>query len=374
MSIFSRGWSKPEDFSSSEEQRFDWMLLGVIVAILLIGVINVYSASTISESYTLKQVLWSVGGLGIIAVISLMDYRFLEQLAYPLYVFNLLLLAVVPFAGVMRSGARRWLDLGFINFQPSETMKIVLILALAKFFHNREDFKAMSFSRMLLPLGIILVPTLMTMAQPDLGTGGHLLIIGFSMMLFVGIRWRLLLVAALLAVVSFPVAWEYGLKGYQKDRIRTFIDPMRDPKGKGFNAIQSMIAVGSGRFSGKGFKLGTQTQLNFTPEKHTDFIFTVLAEEWGFIGCFVLLFLYLALFSRCLTLASLARDKFGALLGIGVVAMLLSQVFINVAMVSGIFPIVGLPLPLLSYGGTSMLNTCMALGLILNVGYKRNIF
>lgn len=374
MSIFAKGWSKPEGFSSTEEKRFDWMLFFVIIAILIVGVINVYSASSVSESYTLKQIMWSLGGVSLIAMLTLMDYRFLETLAYPLYGLNLILLALVPFVGVVRSGARRWLDLGFMSFQPSETMKIVLILALAKFFHNREDFKAMGFSRLLVPLGIILVPTLMTMAQPDLGTGGHLAIIGFAIMFFVGIRVRILLLAVLLAVVSFPVAWEYGLKDYQKDRIRTFVDPMRDPKGKGFNALQSMIAVGSGRFSGKGFKLGTQTQLNFTPEKHTDFIFTVLAEEWGFLGCSLLLFLYLALFSRCLTLASLARDKFGALIGTGVVAMLLSQVFINIAMVSGIFPIVGLPLPLLSYGGTSMLNTCLALALILNVGYKRNIF
>jgi len=174
--------------------------------------------------------------------------------------------------------------------------------------------------------------------------------------------------------VSFPIFWQYGLKAYQKDRIVTFINPMRDPRGEGYNAIQSLIAVGSGELTGKGYQKGTQTQLEFTPEGHTDFIFTVLAEEWGLIGAIVLFLLYVLMFYRMVGISSMASDTFGALLGVGITALLASQIFINIAMVCGMFPIVGIPLPLLSYGGTSLLTSMLGLALLMNVGFRRSIF
>jgi len=221
---------------------------------------------------------------------------------------------------------------------------------------------------------MIAVPGLLTVSQPDLGTGSHLMIAGAAILLFVGIRTRVLVTAALLGVVSFPIFWQYGLKDYQKGRILTFMNPTKDPKGEGYNAIQSLIAVGSGELTGKGFKKGTQTQLDFTPEGHTDFIFTALSEEWGFLGCMLLFGLYILMFQRCVTIASQANDTFGSLACVGFIGLLISQIGINIAMVCGMFPIVGIPLPLVSYGGSTLVTVSFGLAIILNVGYRRGIF
>ena len=374
------GSQKAEDFATSDEGRFDWRLILTMIAIMAIGIVNVYSATSNGVSgdsavtMMTKQLVFFGAGLGLIGVLMLFDYRFIERLAYVIYGANILALLAVEFKGMVRYGARRWIDLGFMSYQPSETMKFATVLALAKYFHDKSQIRRLDFKDLIVPGLILGVPALMTIIQPDLGTGGHLAITGATILLFVGIRTRVLVTAALIGIVSFPIAWEYGLKPYQKDRIKTFLDPMEDPKGQGYNALQSMIAVGSGQIGGKGFQKGTQTQLDFTPEGHTDFIFTVLAEERGFIGCSVLFALYLYLFHRCITIASLARDKFGSLACVGIIGMLASQAVINIAMVSGMFPIVGIPLPLMSYGGTSVMTVCLALGILLNVGYRRTIF
>lgn len=375
------GSQRAEEFSTTEETRFDWRLLGTIVAIMLVGLVNIYSATSTgftgdesASSYVLRQLVFFGGGLGIIALLMIFDYRFLERAAYLFYGLNLIALISVEFIGSLRYGARRWIDLGFLSYQPSETMKLATILALAKYFQARTSLDKLDFKDLLVPGLILGVPALLTIAQPDLGTGGHLAISGATILLFVGIRSRVLASMALLGVISLPVFWQYGLKPYQKDRIRTFVDPTGDPKGQGYNALQAMIAVGSGKVMGKGFTKGTQTQLDFTPEGHTDFIFTVLAEEWGLMGSLLLFGLYLYLFTRCIAIASMARDKFGSLLCVGIIGMLASQIFINIAMVTGMFPIVGIPLPLSSYGGTSVLTVCVSLGFLLNVGYRRTIF
>ena len=374
------GSQNAQDFSSSEEQRLDVPLIISMLLIMAVGLTNVYSATSSGESgesavsLVLRQLAYFGVGTLVVAALLLFDYRIIERITYLLYGLNLAFLAAVPFIGSMRYGARRWIDLKFISYQPSETMKIITVLALAKYFYQKSTTFSLDFKDLIIPGLILGVPAVMTIAQPDLGTGGHLAIAGTTILLFVGIRPRVLATAALLAVVSFPIAWQYGLKPYQKDRIKTFIDPKQDPKGQGYNALQSMIAVGSGQVLGKGFTKGTQTQLDFTPEGHTDFIFTVLAEEWGLAGCLFLFGLYLYLFSRCIRIASSARDKFGSLVCVGVIGMLASQIFINVAMVTGMFPIVGLPLPLTSYGGTSVITVCLSLGLLLNVGYRRTIF
>jgi len=377
------GSQKSEDFATTDESRFDWRLVLAILVIVTIGIVNVYSATANvpssdgnlhSYDMAVRQLMNLGIGLGVIGVVMLFDYRLVERLAYVIYGANLLALLSVPMIGVVRYGARRWINLGFMSYQPSETMKFATILALAKYFHSRPALHKLDFRDLLIPGAILGVPALLTMMQPDLGTGGHLAITGTVILLFVGIRPRVLITAVLAAVVSFPVAWQYGLKPYQQDRIKTFLDPMADPKGDGYNALQSMIAVGSGQATGKGFRQGTQTQLHFTPEGHTDFIFTVLAEEWGFLGTIVLFGMYLFLMYRCVNIAALARDKFGSLVCVGIIGMLVSQIFINIAMVCGMFPIVGIPLPLVSYGGTSVITVCFALGLLLNVGYRRTIF
>lgn len=369
--------SKAQDFS--EETRFDWQIVLAILGIVVIGLINVYSVTSSQQAgshgeFAIRQ-LFNVGiGLALIGVVMLFDYRLFERVAYVVYGLNLMALLMVPIIGVTRYGAKRWINLGFMAYQPSETMKFATILALAKYFHSKQSMQKLDFKDLIVPGLILGIPSFLTMAQPDLGTGGHMFIVGTVILLFAGVRSRVLLTFALIGVVSFPLAWQYALKPYQKDRIRTFLDPTTDPKGVGYNAIQSMVAVGSGEIIGKGFQKGTQTQLEFTPEGHTDFIFTVLAEEWGFIGALALFSLYLFLLYRCVTIASLARDKFGSLVGVGIIAMLASQIFINTAMVCGIFPIVGIPLPLVSYGGTSVLNVCLAMGILLNIGYRRTIF
>jgi len=371
------GSQNAEDFSSTDDSRFDWRLILTVFAIMLVGLVNIHSAGAVGENGTglvYKQLLFFMGGLGLISLVMLVDYRFFERVAYIVYGLNLVALIATEFIGSMRYGARRWIDLGFVSYQPSETMKIATILALAKYFQGAAVNKRLDFKDLLAPGLILGVPALLTIIQPDLGTGGHLALSGLSVILFMGIRSRVVMTAFLVGVVSFPLAWQYGLKPYQRDRIRTFIDPTADPKNKGYNALQSMIAVGSGQVIGKGFQKGTQTQLDFTPEGHTDFIFTVLAEEWGFAGCIFLFGLYIYLLHRCVMVASRARDKFGALLCVGVIGMLTSQMFINIAMVTGMFPIVGIPLPLTSYGGTSVITVCFALGLLLNVGYRRTIF
>ena len=364
-----------EDFEEGQGSRFDWQMLLVILLLCGLGLLNIHSATHHSEvDYISRQVIALVVAFAAGAGIVFLDYRIFERIAYLLYGLNLFALALVPFLGVIRNGAKRWINLGAFNWLPSETMKMMTILALAKYFQKRNQTEKMGLKELLIPALIVGVPALMTITQPDLGTGGHILIIGASVLLFVGIQPRILIGACIIGVVSFPVFWQYGLKPYQKERIVTVLNPMRDPRGEGYNAIQSLIAVGSGEMTGKGYQRGTQTQLEFTPEGHTDFIFTVLAEEWGFLGAALLFFLYIFLFYRMISIASLASDTFGALLGVGIAALFASQIFINIAMVCGMFPIVGIPLPLLSYGGTSLLTSLVGLALLVNVGYRRSLF
>lgn len=365
-----------EELEEGQGSRFDWPLLFIVVGLVLLGLVNIYSATYHhQDQHFISKQLFSFGIASVVfTIILLLDYRLFERVAYIAYGSNLLALSMVPFIGSMRYGARRWIDFGFFSWQPSESMKIFMILAVAKYFHSKNQIRKMGLKELIIPCLMIAVPGLMTIAQPDLGTGGHLMIVGSVILLFVGIRPKILIWAALLGVVSFPVFWQYGLKEYQKDRIITFMNPTRDPKGEGYNAIQSLIAVGSGEATGKGFTRGTQTQLEFTPEGHTDFIFTVLSEEWGFVGCMLLFSLYILLFYRMVGIASHANDIFGAVLCVGIVALMASQIFINTSMVMGMFPIVGIPLPLMSYGGTSMLTSLLSLALLMNVGYRKTLF
>jgi rod shape determining protein RodA len=253
-------------------------------------------------------------------------------------------------------------------------MKLVMILLMAKVLARRDPNSGMGFKELMFPAFLALIPFILTVKQPDLGTAGLLIAIAGSMFLFVGVRRFILIFMAIAVVVAAPIIWNFGLKQYQKNRVLTFLSPGRDPRGTGYNSIQSKIAVGSGRILGKGFRKGTQSQLEFLPERHTDFIFSVLSEEHGFIGSVVTLGLFVVLYLMCIKIAVQAREKSGALLVVGVLCYMFWHVFVNMGMVIGLLPIVGAPLPLLSYGGSGLLSTMAGLGLISSVSLRRYLF
>ena len=358
--------------------NFDWALFGVMLAIAAIGVVNIYSASAsyklTGSPYYLKQLYWIGAGLGLVVLVCSIDYHILEDLSYGAYGAVLLLLVVVLAVGRTSMGATRWLHLGFINVQPSEPMKIVIILVFARFFHHYPVFRGLTLKELAYPLLLLAVPALLIMKQPDLGTAILVSLIACSILLYVGVRWSTLVTITVATVPLVYVAWHYLLRTYQKNRVLNFINPERDPLGSDYHIIQSKIAVGSGGVLGKGFLQGTQSHLRFLPEQHTDFAFSVFAEEWGFIGCLVMLLLYLFLILWGLHIAERCNDHFGSLLAVGVTAMLFWHIVINMGMVIGLFPVVGVPLPLFSYGGTSMITSMIGVGLLLNISMRRFMF
>jgi rod shape determining protein RodA len=357
--------------------HFDWVLLFLVCLLTGVGILNLYSAtSTWSQAATpvyIKQFYWLGIGLVISISISLFDYRKLEYFATPLYVLNVLLLVAVLVFGKTTMGATRWLNLGFFNLQPSEVMKIVIIIVMARYFSVKDQVLGYNLKELGVPFALLGVPVLLIMKQPDLGTSMLVIFIAVTMALFAGIQRRTLIVLGLMSIASAVGGW-FLLHGYQKRRILTFIDPERDPLGAGYHIIQSKIAVGSGGLFGKGFMQGTQSQLSFLPERHTDFAFSVFAEEWGFTGCLILLLLYLLLVAWGIYTAQRASDLFGMYLALGVSAMLFWHIVVNLGMVIGLLPVVGVPLPLFSYGGTSMVTTMIGVGVLLNVSMRRFMF
>jgi rod shape determining protein RodA len=284
-------------------------------------------------------------------------------------------LIAVIFFGKVVLGARRWLDFGIFSYQPSESMKLCLVLLLARVMSQRSYPDGLGVKQLAMPLLIFIgIPFVVTAAQPDLGTAMMLFIIGASVLFFLKIKTKILVAVALVLATGILGAWVFALHDYQKDRVYTFLDPGRDPRGKGYNSIQSKIAVGSGKVFGKGFRKGTQSQLEFLPERHTDFIFSVLSEEHGFIGSILTIGLFATLFLFGIRIAAQARDKSGAILVVGITSIIFWHQFINIGMVTGILPIVGVPLPLLSYGGSNMLTTMVALGLVSSVSYRKHMF
>ncbi|PLY01487.1 MAG: rod shape-determining protein RodA [Desulfuromonas sp.] len=357
--------------------HFDWVLLLLVCTLTGIGILNMYSAtSTWNEAVTpvyVKQFYWLCMGLVIALTISLVDYRKLEYFAVPLYVVNVLLLIAIFIVGKKSMGATRWLDLGFFNLQPSEVMKLVIIIIFARFFSIRDQILGYNLKELMTPFALLGVPVLLIMKQPDLGTSMLVIFIAGTMALFAGIRRRTLGALGVLGMAAAAGGW-FLLRDYQKQRILTFINPERDPLGAGYHIIQSKIAVGSGGLLGKGFMEGTQSQLSFLPERHTDFAFSVFAEEWGFAGSLILLLLYLLLIAWGIYIARRASDHFGMYLALGVTAMLFWHIVVNLGMVIGLLPVVGVPLPLFSYGGTSMVTTMIGIGILLNVSMRRFMF
>lgn len=355
--------------------NFDWTLLGIVMLIILIGLLNLYSTGfdpvyARQEQFHLRQMQWVVVGSVFMVAVILIDYRYVSRYAYVIYAACILLLVVVEVYGYTTRGSQRWIQIGGFTFQPSELMKLSLILALAKYFDDRRRFDPCRLKDLIAPFMITLLPFLLIMRQPDLGTAMIVFIIFVSMVLFIGLEWKSFIYAASAAVAFIPMGW-FLLKDYQKERIMTFIDPNNDPLGAGYHVIQSIVAVGSGGLIGKGFLKGTQTQLRFLPERQTDFVFSVFAEEWGFIGCMALLLLFMSLILCALKIALYAKDYMGNLISVGIAALIFWEVFINIGMVLGILPIVGIPLPFLSYGGSSMVVLMTSVGLLMNVSMRR---
>jgi rod shape determining protein RodA len=361
-------------------KRIDWNFVLFIFALNIIGLINLYSAthgpnSLDVEPLFLNQIIWLVVGWSLFFIATFIDYQIINKLAMAIYFINFGALVFTNFYGRVALGAQRWIDLGFFRYQPSETMKLAMIMFLAKLLQRRStEGQGMGVKELLVPLIILGAPFIFIVKQPDLGTALMILAIGSTMILFMKIRKWILALVICSGIIAVPVAWKYFLRDYQKNRVINFISPTNDPRGSGYNSIQSKIAVGSGKILGKGFRKGTQSQLEFLPERHTDFIYSVLSEEHGLMGSILTLSMFCILFLIGIRIAASSRDKFGALLTVGVLGYVFWHMFINIGMVIGLLPIVGVPLPLLSYGGSSMLTTMIGLGLISSVAYRRYIF
>jgi rod shape determining protein RodA len=347
----------------------------IILAALIggIGVVTLYSVGGGSlEPWAMRHALRLLLGFGMVMVMTAIPLRYWLAAAFPTYLAGLLCVLAVLSHGTQALGAQRWLDLGPVSFQPSEIMKVGLILALARLYQMMPIDKQSNPRALVLPLLLIAIPLAMILKQPDLGTGVLLAAIGIGLMFLGGtsLRWFAAGFAGLIALA--PLAWYY-LHDYQKKRILVFLDPDVDPLGKGYQIFQSKIALGSGGYSGKGLLQGTQSQLDFVPEKQTDFIFTMFAEEMGFVGCIILMTLYLLLIWSLLLIALRSRSVFGRLVASGVALSLFVHIFVNIAMVMGVAPVVGVPLPLVSYGGSSLFTVLFGLGLALSAHRDRHV-
>ncbi len=358
--------------------NMDWMLFGLVVAISLLGILNIYSAtltySMVGTAYFIKQLYWLSFGLLIALVVCSMDYHLFEDFSYWFYGFWVLLLVAVLLFGKRSLGATRWLNFGLFTMQPSELMKIVIILTFARFLNNYHVIGGFRVKDLLLPLAILGVPALLIMKQPDLGTAILVILIAFSMLAYVGVHWTAIVSFTMVTIPFLWISWQYLLRPYQKSRILNFINPERSKLGSGYHIIQSKIAVGSGGIAGRGFTDGTQSKLRFLPEQHTDFAFSVFSEEWGFVGCVVLILLFVSLIFWGLNIARRCNDRFGGLLAVGVTAMLFWHTVINMGMVIGLFPVVGVPMPFFSYGGTSMITSMIGIGILQGISMRRMLF
>ncbi len=361
-------------------ENFDWPIIGVLLAIISIGLMSIYSAlypqiqANPAHNLFIRQLMWLAVGFCVLFGSLLVDYQRLRQLSVWLYLLVLILLVAVLIVGKEVNGSRRWLEIAGIQFQPSEFMKITIVIHLAAYFSAKDIQPYPSIRKLILPMIMIMVPSLLILAEPDLGTAIIILCISGTMVFFFGIRWRYLLVSALaIAPAIYPI-WEHVLKPYQKKRILILLRPDLDPLGAGYHIRQSKIAIGSGMFGGKGFLNGTQNKLHFLPEKHTDFIFSVWAEEWGFLGSVILLVLLATLIALAFRVARRSKDRFGSLMVVGMASLILWQALINIGMVIGLLPVVGITLPFVSYGGSSMVSLCLAIGLIENVSMRRFVF
>ena len=350
-----------------------WGLLVAALGLLVIGLATVHSASSeLATDYLPRQAVWIGIGLVMLIVTFSIDYQLLMAFAWPLYGLSIASLLLILVLGHEAGGARSWLGIGGFGGQPAEFAKLATALVLARFLASANR-KSLSAPQTLAAVGLTLLPMTLIALERDLGSAAMFVPLLGGMLLVAGLRGRVVLVGALLVILAGGLIWTFGMYDYQKERVMTFLQPDSDPLGAGYQLQQSKIAVGSGELLGRGYKQGTQSQLRFLPARHTDFVLAVLAEEWGFLGVAVLLFLYAMYFLNAAEIAMRARDRAGVLLVVGLLSAFGFHVLYNSAMVVGLVPITGIPLPLLSYGGSFMLANMIAIGLILGVDFRRHV-
>ena len=368
MDMPSNSLNPPELTLGIKLQQINWGLILLLTLIASVGFAMLYSAANGSWTpWAMRQAIRFGVGLVITLGIALIDLRFLMRWSYGFYFLSLGLLGVVEIAGEIGMGAQRWIDLGVFRLQPSELMKLALVLALARYFHRQTYEEVGRIRSLFVPLVLVFAPAVLVLRQPDLGTAGMIILGGGAMFFLAGVRiWKFVTILVL-GLSAIPIGWQF-LHNYQKNRILTFLNPENDPLGAGYHILQSKIALGSGGLFGKGFLQGSQSHLNFLPEKQTDFIFTMLAEELGLAGAMFLILLYVLALAYGFAIA-----LFGRLLALGTTTTLFLYVFINIAMVMGLIPVVGVPLPLISYGGTAMLTAMIGFGLVINCYVHRDI-
>ncbi len=360
-------------------ESFHWSLAAVVMALLVIGLVNLYSAVYFwgegdSTSLFWSQLIWSVIGVGLMSLVIISDYRIFQRIAIPAYVVVCALLLLSIIMGSAVRGTHGWLKIGPFNIQPVEFAKICYILVAARFFSEHPNPDGYGLFDLWKPGLAMLVPFGLIVLQGDLGSSLFLILIFVSMALFAKVRTRTVLVCTAIAVLAAVAFYSFGLKQYQRNRIFNFFNPEADVRGSGYHLVQSKIAVGSGMIFGKGYLKGNTNKLRYLPERHTDFIFPVFAEEWGFAGSVVVLGLYAALLLMGIEIGAHARDRFGSFLAIGVVSLLFWQIAINLGGVLGLMPLTGVTLPLMSYGGSSMIAILAAIGLFFSIHVRRFMF
>jgi rod shape determining protein RodA len=358
-------------------EYFDWWMLTLTVVAGLIGLVALYSAvnagTDTHPGLFKRQLVWYAAGTVVMVAVFLVDFKVFERWGHLYYVFCLGMLVAVHVFGRYVGGSKRWLVLGPVSVQPSEMVKLAVIIMLAKYFARVVRTDGIRFRELLAPIIITALPFVLIVRQPDLGTAMMVLLIAASMTMYIKIERRTFVALFAGGIAVVPAVW-FFLKGYQKQRILTFLNPDRDPLGAGYHIIQSKIAIGSGQLTGKGFLQGTQNALDFLPEQHTDFIFSVLAEEWGLAGSLLVLCVFLMMITWGLKIAQHSRDPFGTILAVGVTAMMAWHIFINIGMVMGLMPVVGVTLPFISYGGSSVITMMAGAGLLINVSMRRFMF
>ncbi len=351
--------------------QIDWLLILSVLFIAGISFLTLYSLDSDKTNYVEKHFLRFTLSIIILFVVASINIKFWYKTSYWIYALVLISLLLVDFIGLVSKGSKRWLDVGPVNLQPSEVMKIAVIMALAKYYQYLKTDDVDKPSKLALPIALIILPFLIVVKQPDLGTALFILIVSISILWLAGLNLKIFTFGALSILVLAPLSISF-LKPYQKNRILTFLDPDKDPTGAGYHVTQSKIAIGSGGFFGKGFMEGSQTKLAYLPEPHTDFIFTAFAEQFGFVGCLILILLFIFLISRINKISNNSRSNFGRLLCFGIAFNFFAYVGINIGMVTGILPVVGVPIPIMSYGGTAMITTMFSLGLVLSTYIHRD--
>ena len=362
-----------------ELKRYDYSFFGICTAIFIIGILNLYSATHShgvgpEQGIYKAQIMWFCLAWIIGIAVSFIQPKNFYRMAYPSYFICVILLIMVLFVGHSALGGQRWIGIGGFKFQPSELVKMSVVLVLARWYAKASPEQETGFKELIIPFLITFVPAIMVIIQPDLGTGTLTLLIFFMISFYRKLKWKTIVVIGAIGLVAGTVMYNFGLREYQKKRIITFLDPEFDAKGSGYNAIQSKIAIGSGQFFGKGFQQSSQGALNYLPENHTDFIFAIFNEEHGFVGSVFLIALYLALFYRLLWLASNVNKMFDSIVVVGVLGIFFWHTIVNMSMVSGLMPIVGIPLPLLSYGGSNLLTFGICCGVVTSISNARNLF